>query len=59
MQPTIVTWILLVFGVITNGTAFCIYLVFLRDPHSQKSKDLMVGKGKDWRDKTHFRLELG
>ena len=21
---------------------------FLRSPHSQKSKDLMLGKGKDW-----------
>ncbi|MHC4536119.1 MAG: hypothetical protein ACYS6K_19380 [Planctomycetota bacterium] len=59
MQPTLVTWFLIVFGVITIGTASYIYLVFLRDPHSQKSKDLMLGKSRDWRDKTHFRLELG
>ncbi len=58
MQPTVVTWALVVFGVVANGTAFYIYLVFLQSPHSPKSKELMIGKGKDWRDKTHFRLEL-
>ena len=58
MQPTLVTWALVVFGLITMGTLTYVYLVFLRSPHSQKSKDLMIGKGKDWRDKTHFRLEL-
>ena len=59
MQPTVVTWALVVFGLITMGTAFSISLVFLRSPHSPKSRELMIGKGKDWRDKTHFRLELG
>ncbi len=59
MQPTLVTWALVVFGLITMGTASYIYLVFLRNPNSQKSEDLMIGKGKDWRDRTHFGLELG
>ena len=59
MKPTLVTWLLIVFGVITNGTLSYVYLVFLRNPHSPKSKELMIGKGKDWRDNTHFRLNLG
>jgi hypothetical protein len=41
------------------GPLTYIYLVFLRSPHSPKSKDLMIGEDKDWRDKTHFRLNLG
>lgn len=59
MGPTVITWALVVFGLITNGTLFYVYVVFLRNPHDQRSKDLMIGKGKDWRDKTHFRLNLG
>jgi len=27
-------------------------------PNSQKTKDLIIGKGEDWRDKTHFRSAL-
>ncbi|UCG63129.1 MAG: hypothetical protein JSV52_07570 [Candidatus Zixiibacteriota bacterium] len=59
MEPTHVTSALVVFGVITMGPLTYVYLVFLRSPHSSKSKDLMIGKDKDWRDKTHFRLNLG
>ena len=59
MQPTLVTWVLVVFGVITNGALSYVYLVFLRNPHSPKSKELMIGRGKEWRDDTHFRLNLG
>ena len=39
MQPTLVTWALVVFGLITMGTLTNVYLVFLRSPHSQKSTD--------------------
>jgi hypothetical protein len=59
MQPTLVTWALVLFGLITNGTLIYVYLVFLRSPNSRKSKDLMIGEGKDWRDETHFDLNLG
>ena len=59
MEPTIVTWALIGFGLITHGILSYIYLVFLRSPNSTESKDLMIGKGKDWRDEKHFRLNLG
>ena len=59
VEPTLVTWVLVVFGVITMGTPAYVYLVFLRDPQARKSRDLMIGEGKDWRDETHFHLELG
>ena len=59
MDPTLVTWLLVAFGVITLTPLTVIYGIFLRDPNAQKSKDLMIGTGKDWRDKTHFRVNLG
>ena len=59
MQPTIVTWILVIFGAITLTPLTAVYLAFMRSPHSAKSKELMIGKGEDWRDKTHFRFALG
>jgi hypothetical protein len=59
MEPTLVTWVLVAFGVITLGTLSYVYLIFLRNPQSPKSKDLMIGRGEEWRDKTHLRLNLG
>ena len=54
MQPTIVTWILVIFGAITLVPLLLIQLLMLVKPNSQKTKDLIVAKGEDWRDKTHF-----
>ncbi len=59
MEPTLVTWMLVVFGAITLSPLTVAYLAFLRSPYSPKSKELMIGKGEDWRDKTHFRFALG
>jgi hypothetical protein len=27
----------------------------LLQPHSQKTKNIMIGKGEDWRDRSHFK----
>ncbi len=59
MQPTIVTWVLIIFGVITLAPLVLAQLVILVKPRSQKAKDILVAKGEDWRDKTHFRSALG
>lgn len=60
LEPTVVTWILTVFGWIF------IFLIMLyaqglmaTRPHSQKTKEVIIGKGEDWRDQTHFRMSLG
>lgn len=55
MQPTIVTWILIIFGVVTVLPLLYVQLVMLLQPHGQKAKDVIIGKGEDWRDKTHFK----
>jgi len=59
MQPTIITWIIIIFGFITCIPLFYAQLVLLMQPNSEKAKDLMIGKGENWRDKTHFRSALG
>jgi hypothetical protein len=60
LQPTLITWILVIFGalLIFLPMLYAQLLMVLR-PHSQKTKDLLIGKGEDWRDKIHFRLSLG
>ena len=59
MQPTIVTWMLIIFGAVTLAPLVLAQLVMLVKPHSQQAKDILVAKGEDWRDKTHFRSALG
>ncbi|MDJ0834457.1 MAG: hypothetical protein QNJ69_13115 [Gammaproteobacteria bacterium] len=59
MQPTIVTWILVIFGFITLAPLLLAQTLMLTKPHSQQAKDILIARGEDWRDKTHFRSALG
>ena len=59
MQPTIVTWVLIIFGAVTLAPLVLAQLIMLVKPHSQQAKDILVAKGEDWRDSTHFRSALG
>ena len=58
-EPTYITWILLSFGVITCLPLLYAQLVLLLKPHGQKAKDILIGKGEEWRDKTHFKSAYG
>jgi hypothetical protein len=58
LQPTLVTWILVIFGLITCGPLLVAQLVMLLQPEGQRAKDLMIGKGEEWRDHTHFKSAL-
>ena len=58
MKPTIFTWILAVFGAITFLPLLMAQLIMLFKPNSQQAKNLIIGKGKEWRDHTHFRSAL-
>ena len=55
LQPTFGTWILIIFGLITCGPLLGVQLVVLLQPHSQKTRELVIGKNQEWRDKTHFK----
>lgn len=58
MKPTIITWILALFGVITFLPLMAAQLIMLFLPNSEKARDLIIGKGEDWRDQTHFKSAL-
>ncbi|NNE18153.1 MAG: hypothetical protein HKN10_06725 [Myxococcales bacterium] len=59
MEPTIITWVLVVWGVITLAPLTAVQMTLLLSPHSTRSKEWVIGKHEDWRDKTHFRFALG
>jgi len=52
---TIVTWIIIIFGVITCTPLLYAQLIMLLQPGGQKAKDILIGNGEEWRDQTHFK----
>ena len=58
IKPTLLTWIIAIFGAITFLPLLGAQLLMLLKPQSQNTKDLIIGKGEDWRDKTHFNSAL-
>ena len=54
-QPTLITWVLIVFGLITCLPLLFAQLVILTQPKGQKAKDILIGKGEEWRNETHFK----
>ena len=58
MELTIYTWILAAFGVVTFIPLLVAQFVMVISPDSRQAKDLLIGKGKDWRDKTHYKSAL-
>ena len=55
IQPTVFTWIIAVFGAITFLPLFGAQLLMILNPRSKIAKDLIIGKGEEWRDETHFK----
>ncbi len=58
-QPTLLTWILIIFGLITCLPLFIAQLVILFDPKGKKAKDILIGKDEEWRDRSHFKNAYG
>ena len=55
IKPTIICWILLAFGDLIYLVLLMAQLTIILKPDSQKTRDILIGKGKQWRDKTHFK----
>ena len=55
IQPTIYSWILAIFGAITFLPLLAAQWLMLIKPKAQITKDLIIGKGQDWRDHTHYK----
>jgi hypothetical protein len=58
IKPTLITWIIAISGVITFLPLMLSQLMMIFKPNSQKTKDLLIGKGEEWRDKTHYKSAL-
>ncbi|MDH3651575.1 MAG: hypothetical protein OEQ53_17965, partial [Saprospiraceae bacterium] len=56
--PTAFTWIIAIFGLITFLPLIAAQILMLLNPNSRRTKDVIIGKGKNWRDKTHVRSAL-
>ena len=59
IAPTVFTWVLVIFGAVTLLPLVLAQLVILIKPDSQRAKDILIGRGEDWRDRTHFRSAYG
>ncbi len=59
LTPTVITWILVLFGLVTCLPLFLAQLSILTDPKGKKAKDILIGKGQEWRDQTHYRSAYG
>ena len=59
IEPTPITWLLIVFGVITLAPLLVAQSIMLAKPRSQEAKDILIAKGEEWRDESHFRFALG
>ena len=55
MQATYLTWTLVVVGVLLYLPVMYAQALLLIRPHSQRARDVAIGKGEQWRDKTHFK----
>jgi len=52
-EPTRITWILSITGLIIYIPPIYLEVLAICRPRSQKTKDLLVGKGEDYKDQTH------
>jgi hypothetical protein len=53
------TWIIIIIGVLIHLPLIYAQLLMIRAPDSQKTKDLIVGPGEDWRDNSNMEFSLG
>jgi hypothetical protein len=59
LELTWLSWILIVFGAVTLLPLLTAQLFILKEPEGRTAKNLLIGKGQEWRDNTHFRSALG
>ncbi len=59
MDPTGVTWVLVIWGAITLAPLTAVQMALLLSPDSARSKEWLIGKDEEWRDRTHRRFALG
>lgn len=58
IKPTIYTWIIAIFSATTFLPLLTAQFLMILNPEDRKTKNLIIGKGQDWRDKSHFKSAL-
>ena len=58
IEITIFTWIIAIGSVITFFPLLVAQFIMIMRPDGQQAKDLIIGKGEDWRDISHFKYSL-
>lgn len=58
MATKIITLVLVVFGLTTFLPLLISQFIMLLKPKGQLAKKLLIGKGENWRDRTHFKSAL-
>jgi hypothetical protein len=58
MKADIYTWLIAIFGLLTFLPLMAAQMMMIVNPNGRKTKDLIIGKGEDWRDDTHLRSAL-
>jgi len=56
LKATILTWIIAISGSVFLGILLIVQMIMLINPRGRKTKDLLIGEGKEWHDHTHFRI---
>lgn len=59
MDPTLVTWLLVIWGVVTLGPLVVAQSAMLVSPHGARTKEWLIGRHENWRDATHARFAQG
>lgn len=59
IDATWITWVLIIFGLVTCLPLLAAQLLMITKPDSQKAKDILIGKGEEWRDAHHKKTALG
>jgi len=54
-QATLITWMIILFGLITCTPLLVAQLFILLEPKGKKAKDILIGKDEEWRDRSHFK----
>ena len=58
IEISIFTWLIAVFGLLVFLPLMVAQFILLIKPQGQAAKNLLIGKGGKWRDKTHFKYSL-
>jgi hypothetical protein len=57
LKPSVLAWVIVIFGVLFIFIPIVyVQLSVAIHPDSQKTKDMIIGRGEDYRDNTHTRL---